>query len=277
MLAVARGETGHSDYAHPVDARGRARRTARPRSTSSPARSCARPSALGVPVPLSTALYRLVKAQEASWTLRAAAAVAPDARLRRRLRRGRQPLRRAPRDARRTSRSGPTTSSPSTSRRSTRDGLRLTGARRARRAPAGDAPTPAEIPPCEFGIVATKSMYTEAAIAATAHALRRRRRLQRPERGRQRGADRRARRARDPRHDLPGRARRRARRRPDGHRRATPGSARSRTRPATIAEVERLADALHARRHADEGARRRARRAVDEADLQRRDATRSAR
>jgi 2-dehydropantoate 2-reductase len=30
---------------------------------------------------------------------------------------------------------------------------------------------PAEVPPCEFGIVATKSMHTEAAIAATAHAF----------------------------------------------------------------------------------------------------------
>lgn len=30
---------------------------------------------------------------------------------------------------------------------------------------------PAELPPCEFGIVATKSMYTRAAIAASAHAF----------------------------------------------------------------------------------------------------------
>jgi 2-dehydropantoate 2-reductase len=30
---------------------------------------------------------------------------------------------------------------------------------------------PAEVPPCEFGIVATKAMHTEAAIAATAHAF----------------------------------------------------------------------------------------------------------
>ncbi len=51
-----------------------------------------------------------------------------------------------------------------------RDGLRLTG--------AGDVvgqvratTDAAEIPPCEFGIVATKAMHTEAAIAVTAHAF----------------------------------------------------------------------------------------------------------
>jgi len=51
-----------------------------------------------------------------------------------------------------------------------RDGLRLTG--------AGDvigrltATSEAEaIPPCDFGIVATKAMHTDAAIAATAHAF----------------------------------------------------------------------------------------------------------
>ena len=51
-----------------------------------------------------------------------------------------------------------------------RDGLRLTG--------AGDVTghlrataDPAAIPPCDFGIVATKAMHTESAIAATAHAF----------------------------------------------------------------------------------------------------------
>ena len=51
-----------------------------------------------------------------------------------------------------------------------RSGLRLTGNADllARVRASSD---PAAIPPCEFGIVATKSMYTEAAIAATAHVL----------------------------------------------------------------------------------------------------------
>src|SRR5262249_41197161 len=50
-------------------------------------------------------------------------------------------------------------------------GLRLSG--------AGDVlgrlnatAAPAELPPCDFGIVATKAMHTEAAIAVTAHAFR---------------------------------------------------------------------------------------------------------
>jgi 2-dehydropantoate 2-reductase len=49
-----------------------------------------------------------------------------------------------------------------------RDGLRLTG--RADLVGRLQARTDAaEIPPCEFGIVATKAMFTESAIAATAH------------------------------------------------------------------------------------------------------------
>jgi 2-dehydropantoate 2-reductase len=51
-----------------------------------------------------------------------------------------------------------------------RDGLRLSG--------AGDVvgrlratTEPAELPPCDFGIVATKSMHTGTAVAATAHAF----------------------------------------------------------------------------------------------------------
>jgi 2-dehydropantoate 2-reductase len=51
-----------------------------------------------------------------------------------------------------------------------RDGLRLTGASEvhARLHATSDA---AELPPCDFGIVATKAMHTEAAIVATAAAL----------------------------------------------------------------------------------------------------------
>jgi 2-dehydropantoate 2-reductase len=50
------------------------------------------------------------------------------------------------------------------------DGLRLTGAGEvvARLQATTNA---AELPPCNFGIVATKSMHTESAIAATAHAF----------------------------------------------------------------------------------------------------------
>jgi len=51
-----------------------------------------------------------------------------------------------------------------------RDGLRLSGAGEALgRLTATSDPT--ELPSCDFGIVATKAMHTEAAIAATAHAF----------------------------------------------------------------------------------------------------------
>ena len=50
-----------------------------------------------------------------------------------------------------------------------RDGLQLTGAGEVRGRPrAADA---AELPACDFGIVATKAMHADAAIAATAHAF----------------------------------------------------------------------------------------------------------
>ena len=158
---------------------------------------------------------------------------AGDEGLRRRLRRGRLAVRGEPRARSTTSRCGPTTSPRSTSRRSTSMGCgcrRGRGARERLRATT-DA---SELPPCDFGIVATKAMHTEAAIAATAHAFRGRRRRVRPERHRQRGGDRRARRARDPRHDLPGRPDPRARPRPVGRQgrhdlralRAEPGARR---------------------------------------------------
>src|SRR5215468_5719707 len=51
-----------------------------------------------------------------------------------------------------------------------RDGLRLTGAGEVVGHPKATANADA-IPPCDFGIVATKAMHTEAAIAATAHAF----------------------------------------------------------------------------------------------------------
>ncbi len=51
----------------PVDARGRRCAPARPRSSSSPARSSERRRSTSVPVPLNTMLYELVRGREASW------------------------------------------------------------------------------------------------------------------------------------------------------------------------------------------------------------------
>jgi 2-dehydropantoate 2-reductase len=69
VLAVARGETGHSDYAHrpsmleDVEAH---RLTEVDFITGAIVREGER---LGVPVPLSSAMYRLVRGREASWSL----------------------------------------------------------------------------------------------------------------------------------------------------------------------------------------------------------------
>jgi 2-dehydropantoate 2-reductase len=51
-----------------------------------------------------------------------------------------------------------------------RDGLRLSGAGEALGRPKATS-DPAELPACDFGIVATKAMHTEAAIRASAHAF----------------------------------------------------------------------------------------------------------
>jgi 2-dehydropantoate 2-reductase len=51
-----------------------------------------------------------------------------------------------------------------------RDGLRLSGAGDVVGRPQATSDA-AELPPCDFGIVATKAMHTEPAIAATAHAF----------------------------------------------------------------------------------------------------------
>jgi len=51
-----------------------------------------------------------------------------------------------------------------------RDGLHLSGAGEVVGRPRATSVT-AELPPCDFGIVATKEMHTSAAIAATAHAF----------------------------------------------------------------------------------------------------------
>ena len=50
------------------------------------------------------------------------------------------------------------------------NGLRLTGAGDVVGRPRATT-DPAALPPCDFGIVATKAMHTEGAIAATAHAF----------------------------------------------------------------------------------------------------------
>jgi 2-dehydropantoate 2-reductase len=51
-----------------------------------------------------------------------------------------------------------------------RDGLRLSGAGDVLGRPRATSDA-AELPPCDFGIVATKAMHTSSAIAATAHAF----------------------------------------------------------------------------------------------------------
>jgi 2-dehydropantoate 2-reductase len=51
-----------------------------------------------------------------------------------------------------------------------RDGLRLSGAGEVRGRPRATSDA-SELPPCDFGIVATKCLHTGAAIAATAHAF----------------------------------------------------------------------------------------------------------
>src|SRR5207253_10362694 len=51
-----------------------------------------------------------------------------------------------------------------------RNGLRLSGADEVVGRPRATSET-AELPACDFGIVATKSLHTAAAIAATAHAF----------------------------------------------------------------------------------------------------------
>ena len=83
------------------------------------------------------------------------------------------------------------------------NGLRLTGRRRRRRAARRPRRTPPRLPRCDFGIVATKAMHTEGAIAATAHAFADGRSRDRAERRRQRGGRRAPRRAGHPRHDVP--------------------------------------------------------------------------
>ena len=223
-----------SDYAHKPSMLEDVRLTARPRSSSSPARSCARPavSACGSaqhrhvpPGPRARSVVVAAHARGGGVVMRVCVvgcgAVGS--------------LFAAHLARSRTSRSGPTTSSRSTSRRST-PGLRLTAAptwsRRSRRARRRRDPA-----------LRVRHRRDEVDVHGRRDRrdrgdLRRRRRLQRPERGRQRGADRRARAARDPRHDVPGRA---------GHR---PGVVQMDTagdtwigpfeeRPASMAEVER--------------------------------------
>ena len=83
------------------------------------------------------------------------------------------------------------------------NGLRLSGAGEVLSHPRATA-DPAELPACDFGIVATKAMHTDAAIARNRARVRRRRGRHCAERDRQRGGARTACRARDPRHDVPG-------------------------------------------------------------------------
>ena len=167
-----------------VDARGRPRRPRRPRSTSSPARSSARPSAHGVPVPLHTAMYRLVKARESRMRVAVIgcgavgslfAANLGHARRRRGL--GVRPLAGA-------------------RRRDQRERPAALRRRRRRRAACNATADPAGAARrATSGSSRRRAMHTSAAMAATAHAFGRRGLLG-AERRRQRGARRRARAAR---------------------------------------------------------------------------------
>ena len=84
-----------------------------------------------------------------------------------------------------------------------RDGLTLSGAGsvHARLRATSD---PAALPPCDFGIVATKAMHADSALAGDRARLRRRCRCVRDERRRERGDARAPRLSRDPRNDVPG-------------------------------------------------------------------------
>ena len=105
-----------------------------------------------------------------------------------------------------TSRSGPTTSSRAHVEAINRDGLRLTGAGRRRRAGRARPPTPPSFRPASSASSRPRRCTPRAAIAATAHAF-----ADGAVASVQNGigneeVHRRPRRAGDPRHDLPGRA-----------------------------------------------------------------------
>ena len=144
------------------------------------------------------------------------------------------------------------------------------GRRRASSAGSARRPTRPSCPPATSGSSRSRACTPIGAMADDGARLRRRRRLLRAERRRQRGAGRRARPRGDPRHDLPGRAHRRARATSAGTRRATRTSARSSRARRRWTRCEALADACTRGGHADACARGRARRAVAQADLQRR-------
>ncbi len=257
VLAVARGETDHSDYAHlpsmleDVLAHRRDRGRVHHRR-----RWSARRRYWAWRCPLTTALYAAHQGQ------RGVVAARPkppgggrrDERVRRRLRRGRKPVRRAPGQAEGW-RCGPTTWPSLTSTRSTRNGLRLTGERRRARRTCSAAHRPARDPPLRVRDRRDQGDVHRDGDRRDRPRVRRWRGLQRPERRRQRGGDRRARRARDPRHDVPCGPRGRAGRRPDGHARRHVDRA---IRAATGIDGggQRLAEAITARRDADQGARR---------------------
>ncbi len=107
-----------------------------------------------------------------------------------------------------------------------RDGLRLVGAGEVVGSVHATADA-AELPPCDFGIVATKAMHTDRRVRRDRAARSRAAPSPRAERDRQRGGGRAALRAGDARHDLSGREGDRARASCSGTSRATRRSARS--------------------------------------------------
>ena len=218
----------------------RARHAARPPRTT---RRCSRTSRRTGRTEIETITGSLVREAQRAGVDGAAAHGAVPARqgeggklldedLRRRLRRGRLAVRRESRAARRRRGRGRTTRRASTSTRSTRTGC-ASPAPATSSAACARRPTPQELPPCDFGIVATKAMHTEAAIGATAHAFADGCVATVQNGHRQRGGDRRARRARDPRHDVSRREDPRARTRAvgrEGRHHARARSSRSRRR-----------------------------------------------
>ena len=168
--------------ARPVDARGRPRRPA-DRDRLHHRRARPRGGQHGVPVPLHTAMYRLVRARECD----------SDA-SRHRLRRGRLAVRGEPRHARRRRGLGLRPLAGARRRDQRERPAALRGGRRRR--PGHATADPAALPPCELGHRRHEEPAHLGSDGRDRARLRERRGLLRPERRRQRGARRRARRAR---------------------------------------------------------------------------------
>ena len=155
-------------------------------------------------------------------------------------------------------------------------GLRLVGAGDVHATGIHATTDAAELPPCDFGLVATKAMHTDAAIAATAHAF-----ATGSVASVQNGVGNEETLAGHvepghPRDDVPGGQDPRARRRAVG-RQGRHDARPVRAEPRRAGRDRAPRGGLHEGGHADGGRRGRARRAVAEGDLQREPRIRSAR